>query len=90
MGTDFWTKAIVKEMPNVRIAFETIDSVTPDDTRKGEIKPGYENVGVHMIFDINIDGKFTRKEILVADGHTIAPTSSITYSSVVSRESVSI
>ena len=43
-----------------------------------------------MIFDINMDGKFTRKAILVADVHTTALTSSITYSSVVSRESVRI
>ena len=41
-----------------------------------------------MIFDINMDGKFIIKKILVANGHTTAPPSSITYSSVVSRESV--
>ena len=45
---------------------------------------------MHMIFDIKMDGNFTRKAILVADGHTTAPTSSITYSSVVSREIVRI
>ena len=83
-GTDFWTKAIAKEMTNVRIVFENIDSVTSDEMRKGKIKPGYENVGVHMIFDINIDGKFTRKSILLSDGYTTAPTSSTTYSSSVS------
>ena len=54
--------------------------------RTGNIKPGYEHFNGHMIFDINMDGIFTRKSILVADGHTIAPPSSITYSSVVSRE----
>ena len=43
-----------------------------------------------MVFDINMDGKFTRKEILVAGGHTTALTSSIAYSSGVSRESVRI
>ena len=57
---------------------------------KGNTKPGYEHVNVHMIFNIKIDGKTTRKEILVADGHTTALPSSITYSSVVSRESVRI
>ena len=45
---------------------------------------------MHMIFDIKMDGKFTRKERLVANSHTKAPLSSITYSSVVSRESVRI
>ena len=29
-GTDFWTKAIPKEITNVRIAFENIDGITPD------------------------------------------------------------
>ena len=43
-----------------------------------------------MISDINIDGEFTRKERLVANGHTTDPPPSITYSSVVSRESVRI
>ena len=43
-----------------------------------------------MIVDIKICGKFTRKERLVADGNMTAPPSSITYSSVVSRESVMI
>ena len=58
--------------------------------RNGNINPGYENVNVHMKFDIKMDGRFTRKAILVADVHTTALTSSITYSSVVSRESVRI
>ena len=89
-GTEFGTKAIAKEMTNVRIAFENIDGVTPDDMRKGEIKHGYEQLNVHMIFDIKMYGKFTRNVILVADGHPTAPPSSITYSSVVSRESVGI
>ena len=58
--------------------------------RKGKINPGYCHINVYMIFDIKMDGKFTMKTRLVDDGHTKAPPSSITYSSVVSRESVSI
>ena len=65
-------------MMNVYISFEKLDGFTPDDMRKGKIKPGYENFNVHMIFYINMDGKFNRKAILVADGHTKAPPSSIT------------
>ena len=57
---------------------------------KGKIKPGYEHVNLHMIFDINMDGKFTRKEVLVSDEHKTSPPSSIIYSSVVSREIVRI
>jgi Reverse transcriptase (RNA-dependent DNA polymerase). len=43
-----------------------------------------------MIFDIKMDGKFTRKARLVAGGHTTDPPASATYSSVVSRDSVRI
>ena len=57
---------------------------------KGKIKPGYEHVNVHMVFDINMYGEFTRNARLVANGHTKAPPSSITYSIVVSREIVRI
>ena len=60
---------------NFRIAFEKLDGVTPDEMRNGKIKTGYEHVNVHMIFDINMDGKFTRKAILVAGGHKTAPPS---------------
>ena len=42
-----------------------------------------------MIFDVKMDGKFTRKTKLVADRHTTATSSSI-FSSVVSRDSVRI
>ena len=61
MGTDFWTKDISKDMTNVRISFENLDGVTPEKIRKGNIKPGYKHVNVHMTFYINMDGKFTRR-----------------------------
>ena len=60
-GTEFWIKSIVKEMENIHRAFEKIDSVTPNKMRKGKIRPGYKHVNVHMIFDIKMDGKLTRK-----------------------------
>jgi len=41
-----------------------------------------------MIFDVKMD--FTRKAIFVAGGHMTNPPSAITYSSVVSRDSVRI
>ena len=77
-------------MTNVHIAFEYIDGVAPYETRKGKINHGYEHVIVHMIFDINMDGKFTSKAGLVADIHKTAPPSPIKYLSVVSSESVTI
>ena len=45
---------------------------------------------MHMVFDIKMYGRFTRKARLVADVHTTSPPSSITYSSVLSRNSVRI
>ena len=83
-GTNHWTKAIEKEMKNVRIAFEKIDGVTEAEMRTGKIRPGYTYCSTHMIFDVKMDGSFTRKSRLVADGHKTKPPTSITYSSAVS------
>ena len=33
-GAEFWTNATIKEMTNVHIAFEKLDGVTPDETKK--------------------------------------------------------
>ena len=57
-------------MANVCILFEKIDSIKPNETRKGKFRPGYERVNVHMKFDIKMDGRFTRKARMMADGHT--------------------
>ena len=78
-GTDFCTKGIEKETANIRIAFEKLDGVTPDEMREGKFRPGYEHVNVHMIFNTNMDGKFTMRARLVAEGHTTSPSSLITY-----------
>ena len=77
-------------MVNVHISFEKIYGVTPDEMRKGNIKPGYDHVNVHIIFYTKMDWKFTGKARLLAVGHTTAPPSAITYLSVVSRDSVRI
>jgi ribosomal protein L31E len=88
-GTDFWTKAIAKEMAKVRVAFERTD-ISPEEMRKGQAKPGYQEIKCHWVFDIKLDGNFTRKARLVAGGHMTNEPSSVTYSSVVSRDSVRI
>jgi len=89
-GTSHWTRAIEKEMTNVRVAFEKLDNVSQDQMRTGKIKPGYSYCSTHMILDIKMDGAFTRKARLVADGHKTKPPASVAYSSVVSRDSVRI
>ena len=89
-GTDYWRQAIEKEMSKVRIAFERWEDGTVEDARRGNKLVGYQEIGCHMVFDIKMDGDFTRKARLVAGGHTTDTPSSVTYSSVVSRESVRI
>ena len=53
-NTDFWRKAIEKEMQNVRVAFELLEGVTEEQMRTGKIKPGYNFITTHMIFDIKM------------------------------------
>jgi hypothetical protein len=81
MGTDFWRKAIALEMKNAQPAFEFLEH---DET----VPVGYQQINCHMIFDIKMD--FTRKARFVAGGHTTEAPAYMTYSSVVSRESVRI
>ena len=56
--------------------------------REGKLKSVFKYVGTHMIFDIKMDGKFTRKARIVAGRHKRAPPLYTTYSSVTNRESV--
>ena len=78
-GTTFWHDAIKKEMKAVGKAFEILDEGAPAPV-------GHTFIKCHMIFDVKSD--FSRKARLVAGGHMTDPPSSITYASVVSRESV--
>jgi hypothetical protein len=65
---------------------------SPQELRGGIKKlPGYQQIGCHMIFDIKMDGQFTRKARFVANGNeTRSIESHDTYASVVTRESVRI
>ena len=72
------------EMLNVRTAFEIHEG------EKLDIPIGYQEIACHMIFDVKLGGNFRRKTRLVGGGHTTKAPSCITYSSVVSRDSVCI
>lgn len=86
-GTDYWYKAINKEMSKVKVAWEAKEGVTPQQVRDGESDlVGYQEIGCHLVFDVKMD--YTRKARYCAGGHTTEAPASITYSSVVSRESV--
>ena len=78
-----WYTAIQKEMKNVRVTFEAWDEGSLEDARRGQKLVGYQEICCHMIFDIKMDGRFTRKARYVSGGHTTNPPSSIMYSSVV-------
>ena len=80
-GTTFWKDAIEKEMSNNKLAFKFLNE---DES----VPVAYKWIRCHMIFDVKMD--FTRKACYVAGGHMTDPPSSITYSSVVSRDSVRI
>lgn len=79
-STDFWAKAIDKEMRKVEMAFEFLE----DD----QIPIGYKEIKCHLIFDIKMD--LTRKARHVAGGHKTDEPKESTFSSVVSRDSVSL
>ena len=81
-GNNLWGDAIKKEMQNVRIAFD----ILPDGTTA---PIGYQHVRCHMIFDVKMED-FRRKARLVAGGHTTEAPPTLTYASVVSRETVRI
>lgn len=83
-GNTLWWDAICKEMRNVRIAFEVFDG------NEKEIPPGYQRVNCHIIFDVKMGENFRRKARMVAGGHTTEAPATLTYSSVVSRDSVRI
>ncbi len=79
-GNTLWADAISKEMKEVRIAF----NILPD----GHVAPiGYQKIPCHMIFDVKMED-FRRKARLVAGGHRTEAPATLTYASVVSRETV--
>ena len=80
-GNTLWADAIRKEMKTVSIAF--------DIKEPGASPPiGYQKIPCHMVFVVKMDG--TRKARFVGSGFVCDPPKSITYASVVSRDSVRI
>jgi hypothetical protein len=82
-GNTYWQDAIRKEMAKVRIAFKTLGDVE-------QVPPTFQQVRCHMVHDVKMDN-FQQEARLVAGGHMTEVTSAtMTYASVVSRESVRI
>ena len=80
-GTDLWQKTIKKEMKNVMPAFTFLE-------QDEKVPIGYQHIDCHMIFDVKL--AFTQKAQVVAGEHMTEAQASLTYSSVVSHESIRI
>jgi hypothetical protein len=79
-GNTLWQDAVRKEMKNVEIAF--------DFKGEGEIPIGFKEISCHLVFDVKFS--LDRKARYVAGGHMTHVPPAMTYSSVVSRDSVRI
>ena len=82
-GNTKWADAIAKEMKNVRVAFKILDG------GPGKRLPGFQHIKCHLVFDIKMD-TYQYKARMVAGGHMTETPASMTYASVVSRDSVRI
>ena len=81
-GNTLWQDAIVKEMENMKVTFQAIPN--------GEkVLNGYQCVNRHMVFDIQMED-FHREAHQMVRGHVTHTPDSITYSNVVTRETVCI
>jgi hypothetical protein len=83
LGNSLWMDAVKLEMQNVRIAFEDFDG-DPNTLI------GYTQITGHLVFDVKLGENFRRKARYCADGHKTGAPASVTYSTVVSRDSVRI
>ena len=80
-GNTLWQDATKKEMKNVEIAFKFLDDGS-------KLPLGFKKITCHLIFDVKFD--LTRKARYVGGGHLTKVSPSLSYSSVVSRDSVRI
>ena len=80
-GNTLWQDAIKLEIKNSRVAFKLRE--------KGEKAPvGYTQITCHLIFDLKLN--MTQKARYVAGGHLTDVPTYMTYSSVVSRDTLRI
>ena len=80
-GNSYWQDVIKKEYNNVKFAFRLLE----DGSRPPQ---AYTKITCHLIFEVKLD--LRRKARYVAGRHLMEPPSTMTYSSVVSRESIRI
>ena len=83
-GDTKWMDALAAEMKTVRPAFEVFEGSESD------LSPGYKKVRSHVIWDVKLGENFRRKSRVLAGCHTTTVPPNLTYSSVVSRDSIRI
>ena len=72
-GDTLWWDAIMKEMKNVRPAFEVWEK------HKEDLPIRYQEIKCRMIFNIKLGENLRRKARLVGNRHKAATTASIAY-----------
>jgi hypothetical protein len=82
-GNTLWIDSVRQEMGAIRVALEEYDGNVCDLV-------GYQRITGHIVFDVKLGENFRRKARFCADGHKTQAPASVTYSSVVSRDSVRI
>ena len=80
-GNTNWQDLIKKEYNNVKVAFKLLE----DNSKP---PPVFKEITCHLIFEVKFN--IHQKAQYVAGGHHTDPPSTLTYSSVVSRESIKI
>ena len=75
-------------MRKVKIAWEVRNDLVLNEVRKGKQLVRFTEIACLMVFDVKMD--FTWKARFVAGGHLRDDPTTITYSSVVSRDLVRI
>lgn len=80
-STDLWAKGMEKEVKTVLPALEILDE-------GASVPPGFSKIDLMTVFDVKMD--LTRKARICARGDQTDPPLSVTYASVVSRESIRI
>ena len=79
-----WQDTMCQDMNNVQPAFD------PQEKPEGDIPSGYQYIKCHLIFDIKMGDKFLQKACFLTGGHMAETPDTLTYNSVVSRDSVNI
>ena len=82
-GNKLWEESWVMEMTNNMCALEHYEGNTSELV-------AYEEITGHLIFYVKLSDNFKRKTRFIDDGHIVETPSSITYSTVVSKDSVKI